>query len=103
LLKRRKLFDREHKIQAIKQVINGEKTMGQIAHEFGVLPSVVSRWRSEYLKKSDSAFSGGGITKIDPDEHFLLIKLLGEVAKERDILRKAIALLYKREGLKDDI
>ena len=100
---RRKLFDRENKIQAIKQVLDGEKTMGQVAQEFGVLPSVVSRWRSEYLKKSGSAFSGGGVTKIDPDEHFLLIKLLGEVTKERDILRKAIALLYKRDGLRGDV
>ena len=103
MLKRRRRFDRELKIQAIKQVIDGERTMGQIANDFGVLPSVVSRWKSEYLEKPSSAFPGGGKVKIDSDAYFRLDKQLREITNERDTLRKAIALLYKREGLKGDI
>ena len=100
---RRKYFDRETKIKAVNQVISGEKTMGQIAREFDIVPSVVSRWRSEYLNKSNSAFPGGSRKDTDTIEVQKLVKQLREITKERDILRKVIALLYKRECLKDDI
>jgi len=103
LLKSRKRFDRERKIQAMKQVIDGEKTMGQIAKEFDVLPSVVSRWKSEYLSNPDSAFPGGVVKKIEQLEYSMLVKQLHDVTQERDILRKAIVLLYKREGPTGDI
>ena len=57
----RRRYTREFKISLIRELESG-KNLAQLSRENSLHPTMISRWRLEYQKDLDSAFSGNGNT-----------------------------------------
>jgi len=97
LKRERRQYDRQFKIDAVKYWSSSGKSAKTICEELGIPgPDYLKRWKKELKKKGgESAFPGHG-NKIGPDAEFAhLRKQLRDVAEERDILKKALAILSR--------
>ena len=91
----RRKFTREFKVEAIKPVIEGLKSLRQVSQELDIRLNVLQRWRDEYLADPEQAFPGSGQLKPDEAEIARLKRELKQTQMERDILKKAIAIFSK--------
>ena len=93
--KTRRRYDREFKISVVAELESG-KPLAQIAREYGVHPSLPSRWRDELAENPERAFSGNGnICKYEA-RIAELERLLGQAHAENEILKKAFAMTQKK-------
>ena len=86
-------YDREFKLNAIKLYQENNKTIEQISQELGLPSNTFSGWLREKNQLGDRAFPGKGHSTVPENE--ALVKLRKEfelVKRERDILKKALAI-----------
>ena len=86
----RRRYDREFKISVVAE-LEGGKSVAQIAREYGVHPSLPSRWRDEFAENPEKAFSGNGNKYKDQARIAELERLLGQAHAEIELLKKAFA------------
>jgi transposase len=91
----RRKFTREFKVEAIKPVVEGTKSLNQVSQELDIRRNVLQRWRDEYLADPEQAFPGSGQLKPEDAEIAKLKRELKRTQMERDILKKAIAIFSK--------
>lgn len=91
-MKRRKIYDKEFKQEAVQLLQNSGKSSKEIADNLGINVMNLLRWRREYEKDEVNAFRGNG--NMTPEELQMkkLQKELADVKMERDILKKAMAI-----------
>ena len=89
-------FDKDFKVNSVKLVLEGSRSMTKIANELGISPNTLTNWKKEYLKDKDNSFPGKGYQKPDDAELTKLRRQLARVTQERDILKKAIAVFTKQ-------
>lgn len=53
----RKQYEASFKAKVALEAIKGEKTMAQLAGEFGVHSNRIGRWKAEFLEKLPDIFS----------------------------------------------
>jgi len=93
--KTRRRYDRDFKISVVAELESG-KPLAQIAREYGIHPSLPSRWRDELAENPERAFSGNGnICKYEA-RIAELERLLGQAHAENEILKKAFAMTQKK-------
>jgi len=51
-----KRYTPRFKFQVVMEVLNGTKTIGQIARGYGVHPITISHWKKEFLEKGPELF-----------------------------------------------
>jgi transposase len=93
---RRRRFDKQFKLDALRMIQDSERPLAEIARELGVHPNVLYRWRDQLLADPDQAFPGKGKLKPDDEELRRLRRELDVVKEERDILKKALAVFSRR-------
>ena len=91
-MSRRRSYSREFKIDCVKLSENSEKTVKEISEELGVPYSLLSKWRTIYLKEGSNSFPGKGNIPESERERFELKKRILELEEERDILKKALSI-----------
>ncbi len=91
----RKRYTREFKISLIRELESGKK-LGQLSRENNIHPNMISRWKLEYDKDPELAFSGNGNTYKDAARYEELERLVGKLYAENDFLKKALCTLEKR-------
>ena len=91
-------FDKDFKVNAVKLVLEGTRSMKKLAEELGISANTLSGWKRDYLKDKENSFPGKGYQKPDDAELTKLRKQLFRVTQERDILKKAIAVFTKHGG-----
>jgi transposase len=93
--KRRKKYDRQFKIDAVSMVINGERTVAEVAQDLGIKPDALYRWKRELSREKTEAFPGKG--RLGPQEEELrrLRRELEQVKEDREILKKALGFFSK--------
>ena len=87
-----KRFDKKCKIEAVRLASEAGTTQSKIERDLGISPGIISRWKGELGKDGNRAFPGKGRLKPDDDE---MRRLKGEnerLRRERDILKKAVAI-----------
>jgi transposase len=92
--KSRRRYSAEFKIEAVRQVVEGGRSITRVARELGIDRAMLRRWKHQLEGASGVAFPGLG-RGADADE---LERLRGEVARlreERDFLKKAAAFFAK--------
>ena len=96
---KRKTFDKEFKTMIVQLVESGQK-VSVIAEEYGLIESVIYRWRREYNNTNRPAFTGNGNAALTDQEKEIvrLKKELKEAQLERDILKKAVSIFSKSDG-----
>jgi transposase len=93
--KERKRYDRQFKIDAVSLVINGGRTVAEVARDLGINANVLHRWKRELSREQSEAFPGKG--RLGPQEEELrrLRRELEQVKEDREILKKALAFFSK--------
>jgi transposase len=88
---KRKRFDRDFKISAVKMVTDAGHKASEVARGLGVHPNQLYNWKRKYGDSGDKAFPGKGhLTELAA-----LRRQLREVEMERDILKKAVGIFSK--------
>ena len=87
-----KRFDKEFKIEAVRLASEPDNTQSKIERDLGISQGIISRWKRELRKDGDQAFPGKGRLKPDDDEMRRLKRENERLRRERDILKKAVAI-----------
>ncbi len=58
--KPRRMFSREFKIEAVKQVVEKDRSMASVARGLGTNPNLVAQWKTELEASEDASFQGNG-------------------------------------------
>ena len=90
-----KRYDNELKVTIVELLQSGMKAK-QISEDYGVAPSLISRWKKDYEAKSGDFSKKKELTK-DEQELKALRKELRDVKMERDILKKAVSIFSKSD------
>ena len=88
---KKKQFDREFKISAVKMVTEGGHKATEVARSLGIDANRVYLWKKQFSNSGDKAFVGKGHL----GEMAALRRQLREVEMERDILKKAVGIFSK--------
>lgn len=91
----RRRHTREFKISIIREFESG-KNLAQLSRENNIHPTMISRWRLEYRRNPESAFSGNGNTYKESAKNLELERLVGKLYAENEFLKKALSILEKR-------
>lgn len=93
----RKKHDAAFKAKVALEAVKGEKTIAQIASEYGVHPNQIGQWKKRLLKELPSLFSDRRKREekegaAEADE---LYRQIGQLKVELDWLKKKSQLLGK--------
>ena len=91
----RKNYDNEFKREAVRLVVEEGRKASEVERNLGITPTLVSRWVREMSEDPEYAFPGKGRLKA-PDEEIRKLQRENErLRRERDILKKAVAIFSK--------
>ncbi len=99
-MERRKKYDKQFKIEAVRYYEESSKSRKEIEQELGITPGCLSHWKRELSEQGVEAFSGNGNLPDSEKEMARLRRELEIVREERDILKKAISIFSKTPGQK---
>jgi len=91
---KKKRFDRDFKMSAVKMVTEGGHKAAEVARSLGIDAGRLYLWKKQFGDNGDKAFVGKGHLS----EMAALRKKLREVEMERDILKKAVGIFSKETG-----
>ena len=90
--KQRRTYDKEFKNEAVRLVLEEGYKAAEVERNLGISTSMVSRWVRESKEDAEDAFPGKGRLKPPDEELRALKRELERVKRERDILKKAVAI-----------
>lgn len=91
----KKRHDAAFKAKVALEAVKGEKTLTQLASEYGVHPNQIGQWKKRLLKELPALFSGNG-SRQDKDRHKLedeLYRQIGQLKVELEWLKKKSQIL----------
>ena len=91
---KKKRFDRDFKMSAVKMVTEGGHKAAEVARSLGIDANRLYLWKRQFGDNGDKAFVGKGHLS----EMAALRRKLREVEMERDILKKAVGIFSKETG-----
>ena len=94
--KRQRRYDAEFKKEVLKMTMEG-KPIVEVARDLGISPERIYKWRrDEKLRIGAVAFASAGGKALTPEEELRALRQELETTKrERDILKKALAIFSK--------
>lgn len=96
----RRSYDKEFKLMAV-ELMNSGKSSIEVGQDLGIAPDLVRRWKREYQQFNEGSFSGKGIPNmtVNEKEIYRLKKELSDSKLETEILKKAISIFSKKDGI----
>ena len=88
--RRRPRYDEEFKRNAVELLESGERSAVQLGRELGVSDCSLGKWKRQYGRQGQAARSAHG---ADQSRIAELERELAAVSRQRDILKKALAIL----------
>ena len=89
---KKKRFDRDFKISAVKMVTQESHKVSEVARSLDIHPNILYSWKRKYANEQEKAFPGKGhLTELAA-----LRRQLKTVEMERDILKKAVGIFSKQ-------
>lgn len=95
-MKERKKFSKEFKEEAVKLLLNSDKSIQEVSESLGIHANNLGRWKNEFLNNPKEAFPGNGNRKDSEEENYRLRKEITDLKLENEILKKSIAI-FSRE------
>lgn len=95
---KRKQHSAQFKAKVAIAALAGDRTLAELASEFGVHPTMISTWKQELVKNARELFERGRTKVTDPQAVIdNLHRKIGQLPIERDFLARqpAIARLLK--------
>lgn len=102
---KRKAYSAEFKAKLVLEVLEGEKTINEIASTYGIIPNNLKNWKKQFLENMSLAFDKSTVVKEYKDEIEILQKSNDDLAKkvgnlivENDFLEgKLVSLVSSKE------
>ncbi len=89
--RKRKSFDKEFKISAVKMVLEGNQSLSSVARDLGIADNTLQLWKKKYLMENNKTVGETvGETVVDMVEYKRALREIKKLREERDILKKAI-------------
>ena len=90
----RRQFSAEFKRDAVDLSQQLGRTSTDVAHQLGIRPALIQRWRQEARARGELAFPGAGKQALSEEQQQIrqLHKQLREAEMDREILKKALAI-----------
>ncbi len=85
-------YDLEFKLEAVRMASEPGVTARDLEKRLGIGQGVLSRWKRQLKDDGKHAFPGKGHLKPEDDELRQLKKECERLRRERDILKKAVAI-----------
>jgi len=86
-------FDASFKANVVLDILTSGKSLGQASREYGIKDSVLSRWRQEFVDRASLVFEKG--SGADPRDGRIaeLERMVGRLAMELEMAKKARSFL----------
>jgi transposase-like protein len=96
----RKRYSAEEKTRVVIEAMKGQKTLNELAAEYGVHPSQITQWKKQALEGISAGFSGGRTRRERSDEALVasLYQEIGQLKMELDWLKKSQSGAWRRRG-----
>ena len=104
--KPRRTFTKAFKLEAVKRSLEPDVSVKELAKELGLHDVLLSRWRRQFLEQGeDLSFPGNGNEALTDEqrENKRLKKELKERELELEILKKAISIFSKKDGISTNL
>jgi transposase len=85
-------YNQEFKLEAVRMASEPGVTARKVEQRLGIGQGVLSRWKRELKNDGKQAFPGKGHLKPDDEELRTLKRENERLRRERDILKKAVAI-----------
>lgn len=95
MAKKRRSYTREFKIEAVKQALDPNRGVREVAKALGVSESQLHRWKKKFLEEGAVAFPGKGRQAPLEEENRRLRRELANAKQDLEILKKAAAYFAK--------
>lgn len=89
-MKKRKSYSAGFKTKIVLEVLQERETVQQIGRKYGLHPSQISTWKSQFLSNADAVFERGTTKTEDDKEKDALFKKVGQLQLEVDFLKKVL-------------
>ena len=95
MVKKRRSFSREFKLEAVGLMTEGGLSIAQASRDLGIRESVLGRWKKQFEEAPLESFPGKG--RLRPqDEELSRLRRENEILRqERDILKKAVGIFSR--------
>ena len=94
----RRKHSREFKLEAVRQIVEQGRSIGEVADGLGVNRNLLARWKAQFEEEGNKAFPGNGRVVGEDEEIRRLRRELTVAQQERDILKKALAYFAKNKN-----
>src|SRR5579883_787699 len=94
----KRTFNREFKLQVVRQLVTGEKRIAQLCREHDLCQTLVRRWREQYEQDGENAWLEGAPAATGSAAQARIAALeaaLGRAHLENEFLRQALEVLAK--------
>jgi transposase len=85
-------YDLEFKLEAVRMASESGVTNKEVERRLGIGQGVLSRWKRELKNDGTQAFPGKGHLKPEDEKMRRLKRENARLRRERDILKKAVAI-----------
>jgi transposase len=92
---KRRSYDKEFKLSAVKMITEGGMSLMQVSRDLGVNENSLHKWKKDYLSDQQNAFPGKGNLKPEQEELRKKDREIARLTMERDILKKALGYFAK--------
>jgi transposase-like protein len=95
-------FEREFKLQVIRQLLSGEKRLSHLCREHQLSATLVRRWKEQYEQQGEAAWPEFGNLVVAPDAEQRIRELeaaLGRAHLENELLKRALKQAEKGGSL----
>ena len=93
----RRSFNREFKLEAVRQVVEGGRPVTQVARDLGITASLLSLWKRFLLSEGGDAFPGKGNLRPQEEQLRDLEREVKRLKQENEFLKRATAY-FAKEG-----
>ena len=87
----RRKYTREFKLEAVRRILAGDRTIADVARELGVGAGLLGRWKTQYESEAGEAFPGKGRVKDSDERVRKLERENRELRQENEFLKKTAA------------
>ena len=91
-LGRRRRFSREFKLDAVRMLEGGKRSVVEVSQELRIRPDMLRKWRKFAEEDGVTAFPGKGGIRAGDEELVRLRREVRRLREEREILKKAVAI-----------
>lgn len=93
--KKRRRFDREYKIEAVRVALRGDRPQKDVARDLGINPETLYRWVHEFRADASQSFPGNGRVKDRDRDVEQLRRDVHRLETENAFLKKVSAYFAK--------